>query len=285
MGLISFLFGNKKPEDKSKDNPVEKVDYFEKNREIDAKMTINNYPMAEINPNAIYPWSDNVVYNGEVTIGNIIMLWWLDKYWNRNRAIPLYFERNYVKDFGAERQRLLTLGYIEPSGQLTELGKIALSENFKFIEKHRNNWHTPEENAKNNELYHERIENYAKQDEVLGMADDAKKLRQEITEEKAYDKISRPYFAAEKLGKQGEPEKSIGILIPLLLKAKGKNRFLRALITERIAIDSRKLKQYSQEINVLESYINTEMGQYRYDEYKEKFLKRITKAQQLQNKK
>lgn len=276
MGLFSFLFGSKKQ--------TESIDYLNQNMMIDGQKTINNYPITKINPESVYPWADKIVFNNEITIGNVIMLWWFNKYWNRDRNVPLYFERNYVKNFQIEQEKLVTLGYIEQSGKLTDLGQKALSENHKYVDLHRNNWTTPEESAKNSELNFEQMENMAKQDELWGMPGQAKRLRQQISDDKEYDKISGPYFNAIKLSKQGDPQKSLDILIPLLPKAKGKNRFLRALITERIAIDSRKIKQYEQEIHYLNNYITSEKGQYRYDEFKDKFLKRIDKATQLMRK-
>ena len=276
MGFLSFLFGSKKQADNT--------DYIDQSMKLDSKKAINNHPITEINPESIYPWADKIVFNNEITIGNIIMLWWLNKYWNKDRNIPLYFERNYVKDYKVERQKLVKHGYIEQSGKLTDLGQNALSENHKYVELHRNNWITPEESAKNSELQYQQMENTARFDEAIGMTEHAKELRKEIASEKAITKIDVPYSTAESLGKNGKPQESLNILIPLLPKAKGPSRYMRAQITKRIAIDSRKLKKYDQEIAFLNKYIKEELDQYGYDRYKDDFLKRINKATQLMSK-
>src|SRR5699024_10804029 len=149
-------------------------------------------PITKINPESVYPWADKIIFNNEITIGNVIMLWWFNKYWNKDRNVPLYFERHYVKNFQIEQEKLVTLGYIKQSGKLTDLGQKALSENHKYVDLHRNSWTTPEESAKNSELNFEQMENMAKQDELWGMPGQAKRLRQQISDDKEYDKISGP---------------------------------------------------------------------------------------------
>lgn len=273
MGIFDILFGNKN-----------KKDATIKNINSEKSPTINNYPMDKINADDLYPWSNQVVYRNDVTIGNIIMLWWLDKYWDKEKTIPNYFEKKYVKNFKIERRKLTYRGFIKQSGELTDLGQAALSNNYEYIDKHRNNWITAEDKERNSALHYSQMENVAKQDELWDMHDHAKELNQQISDEKERDALLKPYFEAEKLGKQGDSQRSLDILLQLLPRLNGKNRYLRALIIERIAIDSRKLKKYDSEIHYLNEYIIKEKGQYRYTEYKEKFFKRIAKATQLLDK-
>lgn len=270
MGIFDMLFGNKN-----------KKDATIKNINSEKSPTINNYPMDKINVDDLYPWSNQIVYRNEVTIGNIIMLWWLDRYWDREKAVPNYFERKYVKNFKIERQKLTSRGFIKQSGELTDLGQTALSNNYEYIEKHRKNWITAEDEERNSALHYSQMENVAKQDELWGMHDHAKELNQQISDEKERDTLFKPYFEAEKLGKQGDSQESLDILLQLLPRLNGKNRYLRALVIERIAIDSRKLKKYDSEIYYLNDYIINEKGQHQYIQYKEKFLKRIDRTRKL----
>ncbi|BCX31290.1 hypothetical protein [Latilactobacillus curvatus] len=273
MRIFDMLFGHKNESDASI-----------KDMELSKKITINNYPVDEINDDDLYPWSNQVVYRNDVTIGNIIMLWWLDKYWDKEKTIPNYFEKKYVKNFKIERRKLTYRGFIKQSGELTDLGQAALSNNYEYIDKHRNNWITAEDKERNSALHYSQMENVAKQDELWGMHDHAKELNQQMSDEKERDALLKPYFEAEKLGKQGDSQRSLDILQQLLPRLNGKNRYLRAFVIERIAIDSRKLKKYDSEIHYLNEYIIKEKGQYRYTEYKEKFFKRIAKATQLLDK-
>lgn len=273
MRFFDMLFGHKNENDASI-----------KNIDLSKKITINNYPIDEINDDDLYPWSNQVVYRNDVTIGNVIMLWWLDKYWDKEKSVPNYFENKYVKNFKMERQKLTSRGFIEQSGELTELGQTVLSDNYEYIEKHRNNWITTEDKERNSALHYSRMESIAKQDELWGMHDRAMEINQQISDEKERDVLLKSYFEAEKLGKQGDSQKSLDILLPLLPMLNGKNRYLRALVTERIAIDLRKIKQFDSEIRYLNDYILKEKGEHQYNRYKEKFLKRIDKAAQLLDK-
>ncbi|MHB9289656.1 hypothetical protein [Latilactobacillus curvatus] len=270
MGIFDILFGNKN-----------KKDATIKNINSEKSPTVNDYPMDEINDDGLYPWSNQIVYRNDITIGNIIMLWWLDKYWDKEKAIPNYFEKKYVKNFKIERRKLTSRGFIKQSGELTDLGQAALSNNYEYIDKHRNNWITTEDKERNSALHYSQMENVAKQDELWGMHEHAKELNQQISDEKERDTLLKPYFEAEKLGKQGDSQRSLDILLQLLPRLNGKNRYLRALVIERIAIDSKKLKKYDSEIYYLNDYIINEKGQHQYIQYKEKFLKRIDRTRKL----
>ena len=270
MGIFDILFGNKN-----------KKDATIKNINSEKSPTVNDYPMDEINDDGLYPWSNQIVYRNDITIGNIIMLWWLDKYWDKEKAIPNYFEKKYVKNFKIERRKLTSRGFIKQSGELTDLGQAALSNNYEYIDKHRNKWITTEDKERNSALHYSQMENVAKQDELWGMHEHAKELNQQISDEKERDTLLKPYFEAEKLGKQGDSQRSLDILLQLLPRLNGKNRYLRALVIERIAIDSKKLKKYDSEIYYLNDYIINEKGQHQYIQYKEKFLKRIDRTRKL----
>lgn len=247
--------------------------------------TINRVPIQNIDENDIYPWANDLVFNNEITIGNIILLWWLDKYWDKKRDTPQYFNLYYVTDFKTERRRLNGLGYIELSGKLTVKGHEALESNFKYVELHRNNWTTPEEKEKNHQIYLEEMDKHNTMLRNIGLKDLADRNEVNILKEKTDESITKPFYHAEKLSKAGEVEESLAILIPLLEKAATIEPYYRGMIVERIAINFRKAKLFSEEVSVLTRYLTSMTSDESFIQYKEKFEKRLIKAKSLEDKK
>ena len=208
-----------------------------------SQLTYYGYSLHDVDFGKFFPWANDVIYyEPDITIANVIMLWWLDKYHHTSRVIPGYFERNYVKNFNIEVRKLQQTKIINFDNSLTELGSTILKNNFRFVELHRNGWLTNKLNPTK------------------------------------YEPIT-PFLRAERLSKDGFPDKSNDILLKL---KKGRNN--DAGVYERLAINYRKLKNYKLEVNIINEFLEKILPQYEepsYTSWNTKFNKRLARAEEL----
>lgn len=90
---------------------------------------------AELFPKqCIIPKSMMERYSDGLLPGHIYMLYWLDKYTNKN--VPAYFEYKYGLDFDKERTYLRENGYLDAMHKPTQKGEEAITKHFDVIQDH-----------------------------------------------------------------------------------------------------------------------------------------------------
>lgn len=211
----------------------------------------------------IFPWSNAKVDN-ELTISDIIILWWYDEV-NKGKDdyYPVYFERNYTNNFKLDRKKLIKKGYLNKNLYLTNKGKEALLENYKYVNMHRNSWMTDQdheylrnENIKSSfELakYYEDTGDVAKSDEIINHIEETKK-EQEIIE---------LFNKAEKLSKESKIDESNEILLMLY----DEDTTFSKPIVMRLAINYRKQKRLEDEVELLHDYLSKNEDKFSDDEH------------------
>lgn len=248
---------------------------FKRNKRKDVpERTINGIPLTKL-PNNVYenmfPWSSDQIPNTNLTVGNIVMLWWLDKYHGTNRTIPLYFERNYVKSFSKELMKLKKDEWIYKDESLSPKAKKVLHNNFDIIEKHRVGWM----NEADRKTFAEarRIEMNIHNQWLInnGMEDIAERNKQMMLKQDADMIITRKFKKAETMSKNNELAEANKILERLIES----NTEYPAIIYERLAKNYRKQKRYQDEINLCMRFLKNEQPKYDEDQWINIFEKRI----------
>lgn len=240
--------------------------------------TINGIP-TDMMPIHVYEnkfvWANDKVGNSNLTIGNIVMLWWLDKYHDVNRRIPDYFEKNYVDSFDAEVKKLISEGWINPDGALTSKGTSFLNCNSDIIEKHRNGWMT---DADKKSFSFAQKEDFLETNNWLrsvGLTEIADRDTKNRTESERQMELRKQFNHAERLAKDNQIDLSNQILNSLITE-----KFRQtAPLYERLAKNYRKQKNYEKEIEVCQTFLDTEQPKYGGVQWIDVFQKRIDFAQ------
>lgn len=240
--------------------------------------TINGIP-TDMMPTHVYEnkfvWANDKVGNSNLTIGNIVMLWWLDKYHDANRRIPDYFEKNYVDSFDAEVKKLVTEGWINPDGSLTSKGTSILNCNFDIIEKHRNGWMTDDDKKSFSAAQKEDFLEANNRLQSVGLTKIADRDTKNREESERQAELRKQFIHAEQLAKDNQIDLSNQILNSLIAE-----KFRQtAPLYERLAKNYRKQKNYKKEIEVCQTFLDTEQPKYGGDQWIEVFQKRIDFAQ------
>ncbi|MGJ0915272.1 hypothetical protein ACR77M_06115 [Enterococcus avium] len=251
----------------------------QKNKE--QSQTVFGTPIDELQNKGLYPWANKPIPDTDLKLSHIIMLWWFDEVYKPQKSVPLYFERYYVKSFKIEVRYLIDHSWLNLDKSLSLKAKKILSDNYEYVEKHRNNWTSDEELEKNHNIFLKIQNEHNEWLRSVGLDDIADQNEKYRDIDAKNDSITKPFLLAEKLSKAGKINESLEILLPLLEKAKTIEPYYRGMIVERIAINHRKEKSFKNEIDILEQYLNTMNTDKSFYQYQEKFEKRLQRAQSL----
>lgn len=251
----------------------------QKNKE--QSQTVFGTPIDELQNKGLYPWANKPIPDTDLKLSHIIMLWWFDEVYKPQKSVPLYFERYYVKSFKIEVRYLIDHSWLNLDKSLSLKTKKILSDNYEYVEKHRNNWTSDEELEKNHNIFLKIQNEHNEWLRSVGLDDIADQNEKYRDIDAKNDSITKPFLLAEKLSKAGKINESLEILLPLLEKAKTIEPYYRGMIVERIAINHRKEKSFKNEIDILEQYLNTMNTDKSFYQYQEKFEKRLQRAQSL----
>lgn len=251
----------------------------QKNKE--QSQTVYGTPIDELQNKGLYPWANKPIPDTDLKLSHIIMLWWFDEVYKPQKSVPLYFERYYVKSFKIEVRYLIDHSWLNLDKSLSLKAKKILSDNYEYVEKHRNNWTSDEELEKNHNIFLKKQNEHNEWLRSVGLDDIADQNEKYRDIDAKNDSITKPFLLAEKLSKAGKINESLEILLPLLEKAKTIEPYYRGMIVERIAINHRKEKSFKNEIDILEQYLNTMNTDKSFYQYQEKFEKRLQRAQSL----
>lgn len=238
--------------------------------------TINGLPLEDVSFSEILPWSYTLV-NDDVTIGQTILLWWLDTSKDITYK-PNYLESNYIESFDESVHHLNLLGYLDKY-QLTKKGKCVVNDNFKYVELHRNNWLSDRDKSNNTKIYIKENEKRLEQLESAGLHESANRQRALLERTKRHAELRPIFVKAERLSIAKEYSESNAILLGL----KERNYTQMKPLMNRMAINYRGLKEYANEIAVIDEYITRYYPEYN-DSSDMTFLERRKKAIKLLDK-
>ena len=250
-------------------------DFFKRKKTV---RTINGIQIEKLPTDLydnIFPWASNIAKDTTLTIGDIVLLWWLNNSRTNKKAVPNYFEKNYFESFEKELKKLMDGGWISKDKKLTEKGNAALSKNLDIVEKHKKGWMSEKD-----------IDSFKKaktEDEIRhniwlrknGLSDIAERNENWQENEKIQDKMYQEFKLAEKLAKNGEIESSNKILFELLEK-----KFANTvLVYDRLAKNLRKQKRYEEEVKLCKDFLSKERLKYG-NQWNGYFKKRIAFSEQ-----
>lgn len=221
----------------------------------------------------VLPWASDTIPNTEINISDLIFLWVISRLGQDFHSYPTHLARNYGITKPLEQvQKLINLGLVDNGFTITELGIECIDKNYKFIELHKNGWTTPEEKKYNKESDKLFTKKYAEWLLEIGLTDEGNKVLTNLEFENKRNECFEIFHKGEMLGKSKNYKESNLILLPLL-----ENDFVDfyAPLYERIAKNYRGLKEYQNEIDICQKFLNDLQPLYGTDMWVDVFTNRI----------
>ncbi|MFC6315540.1 hypothetical protein ACFQHW_08200 [Lapidilactobacillus achengensis] len=128
-------------------------------------------------------------------------------------------------------------------------------------------------------------QNYLERQEILNSlttenVENRRAWLQEQERQKA--EIRRPLVTAERLTNDGYCAESQDLLLPLLENIPAEHSYMRGVITERIAANYHQMRQYRNEVALLQDFIDNQKDNSQYRQYQRKFLRAIERAEHME---
>lgn len=239
--------------------------------------TINNIPIEKVSFDNKLPWAKDEA-KGNVTIAQVIILWWLNNPRTNKENVPLYFERNYVDDFYYELDVLEKNGYIDDFDRVTPKGINCIKLNQDIISLHKQGWSTDEDKKRNKIIHEEMLRQSVVNARKLGLHDIADRNEKKISYNKIRFEQAELFKKADRLSKEKQYALSNEILFSLLA-----DNFETFDLWKRITINYRGLKQYENELKTIEDFISRSNQPIFPTNSVDYFLQRKEKAMKLLN--
>ncbi|MCV6815252.1 hypothetical protein [Streptococcus uberis] len=224
----------------------------------------------------VLPWANDTIPNTELSISDLIFLWVISRFGQDFHSYPTHLSRNYGVTKPMEQvQKLINLGLVDRGFMITELGIKTINKNRKYIELHKNGWTTPEEKKYNKESDKLFTKKYAEWLLEIGLTEDGNRALANLENANKRDESFQIFQKGEMLGKSKNYMESNLILLPLL---ENDSVDFYAPLYERIAKNYRGLKEYQNEIDICQKFLNDIQPLYGEDMWIDIFAKRINFA-------
>lgn len=224
----------------------------------------------------VLPWADEMIPNSNITISDLIFLWVINRFGQDFQSYPTHLSRNYgIVSPAKQVQRLISLGLVDDGFIVTKFGNETIEKYHNYIELHKNGWTTTEEKKYNYESHKLFAKEHA---EWLLEIGEVEKANQQLTALMVSDKRDecfQIFQKGEELGKNKMYKESNRLLLPLL---KNDSVDFYAPLYERIAKNYRGLKEYQNEIDICQKFLNDIQPLYGGDMWLDVFTKRIAFA-------
>lgn len=283
MGRIYSFLKKLIYKDKSvatKSNP--EVDDSQDNKNPEMKipsysdLTIYGYPADSVDFDNIFPWANNSTSIPNVTIGDTLYLWCVSRNCD---PLPKYLRKNYVTDIQKSFKDLLGNGLITDRRKITDKGSAFLKDNWQYIELHKTGWVTPSEKEQRVKKFYKTYDYLIDFWESSGDTETANEIRKEKAEDLKQDEFIKTIEKAEQFSKSGKISESNSLLLPI---RNSTNQSVR--IYKRLAINYRKSKLYSDEVKIIEEFINDQQPKYGGTAWLDYFEPRLKRAKELERK-
>lgn len=224
----------------------------------------------------VLPWANDTIPDTELSISDLIFLWVISRFGQDFHSYPTHLSRNYGVTKPLEQvQKLINLGLVDRNFIVTELGLKAISKNRKYIDLHKNGWTTPEEKKYNKESDKQFTKKYVEWLLEIGLSENGNKVLANLENANKRDEVFQIFQKGETLGKSKNYIESNLILLPLL---ENDSVDFYVSLYERIAKNYRGLKEYQNEIDICQKFLNEIQPLYGGDMWIEDFTKRINFA-------